>query len=235
MGKRGAPKHMKRIAVPKPVPIHDKKDREWMIKASPGPHPTEYSIPLGVLIRDVLKIVRTSREVGRILSSRLVRVDGTVRVDEKFPVGLMDVVSFEANDQYYRIILDSKGRLTPVELKKGDTSTKVVRVVKKHIQPKGKITLTSHDGRNIIADNHIMVGDSVVVSIPKAKIKTHIKRESGSKCLIVDGKHAGSVVSLKEIIQRKGGQASEALVSQGEREFVTVAKYLFVINDEVYA
>ncbi len=235
MGKRGAPKHMKRIAVPKSVPIHDKKNREWMIKSSPGPHSGNYSIPLGVLIRDVLKLVRTSREVGRILSSRLVRVDGTVRVDEKFPVGLMDVVSFEKNETHYRIVLDKKGRLVPAEIKKGDISTKVVRIVKKHIQPKGKITLTSNDGRTIISDNHIMVGDSVVLSIPKVKIKTHLKRESGATCLIMDGKHAGFIVSLKEIIQRKGGQASEALVSQGDKEFITVAKYLFVINDEVYA
>jgi small subunit ribosomal protein S4e len=228
MGKRGAPKHMKRIVVPTTVPIHDKKDSEWMIKAHPGPHPREMAIPLGVLLRDVLKVARTGREVHHMLSGRLVRVDGKIRVDEKFPVGLMDVVTLA--DKNYRILLDSKGRLTPTEIKDADSSSKTVRVVKKHTIAKGKTNVTFHDGRNLITDNHVSVGDSVVISLPKVEFKNHLKRDKGSKCLVVEGKHAGSIVSLKEIIQRKGGKPSEAVVTHGDQEFITVANYLFVVE-----
>jgi small subunit ribosomal protein S4e len=231
MGKRGAPKHMKRIVVPTAVPIHDKKGSEWMIKAHPGPHPREMAIPLGVLLRDILKVARTGREVRRILTNRLVRVDGSVRVDEKFPVGLMDVVSFPESKKHYRLLLDSKGRLEPTEIKDAESASKTGKVVKKHTIKKGKINVTLHDGRNLVTDNHVKVGDSVVVSLPKAELKTHLKRDKGSKCLIVEGKHAGSIVSLKEIIQRKGGKPSEALVAKGKDEFITVANYLFVVEE----
>lgn len=230
MGKRGAPKHMKRIVAPKAVPIHDKKDSEWMIKAHPGPHPRQMAIPLGVLLRDVLKVARTTREVRRILTNRLVQVDGKIRVDEKFPVGLMDVVSFPNAKKHYRMLLDSKGRLEPTEIKGDESSSKTVRIVKKHTIRKGKINVTFHDGRNLVTDNHLKVGDSVVISLPKVELKTHLKRDIGSNCLIVEGKHAGSIVSLKEIIQRKGGKPSEALVARGKEEFITVANYLFVVE-----
>ncbi len=235
MGKRGAPKHLKRIVAPTAMAVHDKKATTWMVKPFPGAHPNDRCIPLGVLLRDVLKVAKTSREVKNILSGRMVEVDGKVRVEEKFPVGLMDAVSIPKSGKHYRIRLDSKGRLVPVEIKKAEASKKLLKVVKKHTIKKGKTTLTFHDGRNLIGDNHVMVGDSIVVSVPKAELKSHLKREKGARCLVMDGKHAGSIVSLMEILHRKGGKPDEAIVAQDKEEFVTVAKYLFVVDEEVYA
>ncbi|MBU0591399.1 30S ribosomal protein S4e [Candidatus Micrarchaeota archaeon] len=231
MAKRGAKKHTKRITTPKAVPIHDKKAFTWILGTSPGPHPVNYSISLGVLLRDVMKIARTAKEVKKILSSRLVTVDGKVRASEKFPIGLMDVVSIPKDDKHYKVSIDGLGRLGLYSVQKSDTLTKLARVIKKHVIRAGKINLTFHDGRNLIADNHVMVGDSVVLSLPDGKMKSHLNRKSGSKCLILHGKHVGSIVELKEIIERKGGKPSEALVTGDSGEFVTVAKYLFVIDD----
>jgi ribosomal protein S4E len=47
----------------------------------------------------------------------------------------------------------------------------------------------------------------------------------------MEGKHAGSLVKLKEIIERKGGKPNEALVQGKSDEFITVAKYLFVVDE----
>ena len=235
MGKRGAPRHLKRIVASNAMPVHDKKATTWMAKPLPGAHQSDRCIPLGVLLRDVLKVVKSSREVKNILSGRMVEVDGKVRVEEKLPVGLMDTISIPKSGKHYRVKLDSKGRLIPVEIKKEEASKKLLKVVRKHTVKKGKTALTFHDGRNLLSDNHVMVGDSVVVSIPKAELKSHLKREKGARCLVMDGKHAGSIVSLKEILHRKGGKPDEAIVAQDEKEFVTVAKYLFVVDEEVYA
>ena len=54
-----------------------------------------------------------------------------------------------------------------------------------------------------------------MVSLPETKMKTHLKREKGSRCLVMEGKHAGSIVKLKDIIERKGGKPNEALVRSG--------------------
>jgi small subunit ribosomal protein S4e len=202
-----------------------------MIRHSPGPHPKKNSIPLAVLVRDVLRLAPTLREVRQILNGRMLLVDGKVRVDEKFPVGLMDVISFPKAEKYFRIMVDSKARLVPVEIKKDAASMKILRVVGKNTIRGGKLNYALHDGRNLLGDNHVRVGDSIVVSLPEAKLKTHLKRDKGSKCLIMEGKHAGSVVKLKEIIERKGGKPNEALVSGKSEEFITVAKYLFVVDE----
>lgn len=221
---------MKRLASPKAMPLHDKKAAKWLISPAPGPHPKKHAVPLSVLLRDMLKLVRSAREAKSVLSGRKVLVDGKVRTEEKFPVGLMDVVSFPLSGKQYRILIDRKGRLTPLEISKEEAASKIVRVTKKHTIPGGKLNLTFHDGRNLLGDNHVHVGDSVVLSLPQAKMASHLKRDKGSRCLIVEGKHAGMVVRLKEIIERKGGKPSEARVEGEGEEFITVAKYLFVVD-----
>ncbi len=232
MGKRGGTKHLKRIASPKAVPVQDKKKHVWITKATAGPHAKKYAIPLGVLVRDIMRFARTAKEARRILANRLVKVDGRIRVDEKFPVGLMDVVSVPKSGKHFRVTVDRKGRLLPVELKEVEAASKLLKITGKHVISGGKINLTFHDGKNMLGDNHLRVGDSVVVSLPEAKLKTHLKREIGSRCLVMEGKHAGTIVKLKEIIERKGGKPSEALVQEGKEEFVTVAKYLFVVGED---
>lgn len=222
---------MKRIASPKAVPVHDRKDRKWMIRAIGGPHSKKQAIPLGVLVRDVLKIATTLREVRRVLSNRLLMVDGRVRTDEKFPVGLMDVISFTKGDKNYRVVVDRKGRLVPIEINKEKAAMKICKVVKKHTLSGGKLNLTFHDGKNLIGDNHVRVGDSVLLSLPDGKMKTHLKRAKGSRCLVMEGAHAGKIVTLNDIVERKGGKPSEASVHDKHGEFITVAKYLFVVDE----
>lgn len=231
MGKRGGNKHLKRIAAPTAIPVHDKKEFVWMSRPLPGPHPKERSIPLGLLLRDVLKLVMTAKEAKKILSGRLVLVDGRVRVEEKFPIGLMDVVSIPKSGKFFRIVVDRKGRLIPLEIKEEDASVKLAKVTKKHTVPGGRINLTLHDGRNMLADNHIQVGDSISLSLPDGKLSQHLKREKGCRCLVMEGKHAGSLVKLKEIIERTGGKPNEALVEDGSGEFITVAGYLVVVDE----
>jgi small subunit ribosomal protein S4e len=231
MAKRGGTKHMKRLASPKAVLVHDKKDRKWMINTAPGPHPKKHSISLGVLLRDILGVATTAREAKRVLSARMVLVDGKPRTDDKFPVGLMDIVSLPKMELHYRMMVDHKGRLVAAKVGKAESSHKLLKVVGKHTVPGGKHNISFHDGKNLLGDNHVRVGDSVVVSLPEAKLKTHLKREKGSRCLIMEGKHAGSVVKLKDIIERKGGKPNEALVESDGAEFITVAKYLFVVDE----
>ena len=230
MGKRGSTKHMKRIAVPKVVPITDKKNSVWIIKPKPGPHATKHCIALGVLLRDVLKVVSTARELKRILHLRKVLVDGKVRVNKKFPVGIMDVISFTGKN--YRILVDWKGRLVPTEIDAKKSDTKILKVVGKHTSPGGKITLTFHDGKNMIADNNVKVGDTVVVKLPKAEMASHLKIESGARCLVEKGKHAGKVVTLREILRRKDGKRPEVIVEDEGGSFETVLDYLMVVGKD---
>lgn len=224
---------MKRVALPRAVKVPDRKGYVWAVNPSPGPHPKEQSVPMLVLLRDILGKVKTSREAKKVLSSRLVQVDGVVRTDPGFPVGLMDVVSFPTLDEDYRMVVDWKGRIVPLEIEKEKAKKKTLKVVGKQTTVGGKINLSFHDGRNMTGDNNVKVGDSVTVELPSQKLSGHIKLGKGCRCLIMEGKHAGFIVKLKDIEKRKGGKPSEAIVeSEKGGEFVTVADYLFVVEDD---
>jgi len=71
-------KHLKRLNAPRALRLH-RKERTWTVKSSPGPHPLERAIPLGMIIRDYLKLCDTQREAKRIISNGDVVVDGAIR------------------------------------------------------------------------------------------------------------------------------------------------------------
>ena len=232
MAKRGRKNHVKRIAVPKAIPIQNKKESTWMVNSNAGPHSKDKSIPLGVFLRDVVSIVRTLKEAKRILHERKVLVDGFVRTDVKFPIGLMDVVSIPEAEKHYRIIVDWKGRLVPMEIDAKESQQKILKVENKSTLKKGKISLALHDGRNLLADNNIKVGDSIVLSLPKSSLKKHLKLEKGSRCFVREGNHAGSIAVLEEIVNRQSGKPAEARLKSKNGEFITVAKYLLVVDEK---
>ena len=82
---------MKRLNAPRALRIH-RKEKKWTVKPSPGPHPIEKSIPLSLIIRDVLDLADTLRETKKIISNGDILVDGAVKKDYKLPVGIMDIV-----------------------------------------------------------------------------------------------------------------------------------------------
>ena len=96
--------HQKRISVPRSWPTH-KKDHFWVVKTNPGTHNYDQSVPLTVVIRDMLKLADTNREVIRVLHEGGVQVDGIVRRNFKFPVGFFDVVTIPAIGKSYRLSL----------------------------------------------------------------------------------------------------------------------------------
>ena len=231
MGKRGKRTTLKRAAVSKSVPVHDKKERTWIIRPGAGTHPQRRSIALGALLRDVLGIVETKRESRLLLAARKVQVDGKVRTDEKYPVGFQDVVSLPEAELYYRITITAKGRLKPVEATSADAGEKLLKVTRKDVNRKGRVAVTFHDGRNVLADNNVRVGDSVRFSLREGKIAQLMKFGVNAKCLITDGKHAGLEAEIMKLFPSKGERPAEALVKTGGGEFRTLAQYLFVTGE----
>lgn len=230
MGKRGGTKHLKRIASSPKIPIHNRKATVWLSKGLPGGHKKNNSLPLLVLIREVLGLAKNAREAKKILSDRCVQVDAKVRTDPKFSIGLMDVVAFPKTEMFYRIGIDAKGRLALADISKEEAKRKIAKVLGKHAY-KSKIAIHLHDGKNIITNSDVKVGDSVIVALPENKLESTLKLEKGARCLITEGKHAGTIAKLEEIIERKGGRRAEARLSAPFGEFITVADYVLVVDE----
>src|SRR6266705_3420462 len=103
MARKGGSRQLKREPAPGFWPIR-RKERTWAPNTRPGPHSREKSIPLVIIIREILGYARTSKEATRIVTGGKVKVDGVVRRDHRFPVGLMDVLQIEGAGQIFRIL-----------------------------------------------------------------------------------------------------------------------------------
>ncbi len=226
MARKGNKRHVKRIAAPKKLMLTDKKEKVFMKKVSPGPHPKHNAIPLVVLLRDILKVAKNEKEVRAILNDKKVRIDGKIRRDIGFPVGLMDVI--DLGNASYRIMLDEKGRLVPIVNEK--ELLKPLKIVNKVSIGKDKFQLTFHDGRTLLtSDNNFKVGDVVLFDLSKKEVVELVKNKEGVHCLIVDGRHAGKKGKVKEIVSRGGKR--EVVIESSEGEIITRHDYVFPLPE----
>ena len=58
-------------------------------RPSKGPHKLRECLPLAVLLRNRLKYALNYSEVTKIIMQRLIKIDGKIRTDKKFPAGFM--------------------------------------------------------------------------------------------------------------------------------------------------
>jgi len=223
--------HQKRISAPRSWPI-EKKTHKFVAKPSPGPHSEENSLPLMVILRDMLKLASYAKWIKRILHEGQVLVNGEVRKDHRFPVGIFDVVSIPTADQHYRILIDKKGRLTLKQTQ--DRNLKLCRISDKTTLRKGAIQLNLSDGLNLIGTNEFKTGDSLVLSLPDRKIVKHIPRKQGSLAMIVGGSHSGELARLKEVKIIKSSKPNMVALTtlDGKEEFETIEDYVYIIGEE---
>jgi len=232
MAKRGGSHHSKRLTVPNAVPVIGRKSIRWMLTPRPGPHPKERALTLGSLLRDVLKFGVDAREVKKAIKAGAIKVDGKISRDERRPVGLMDLIEIPKVGKTWRMQIGADGKLAAKEISADAARSKLVKVVGKHTIKSGKTQVALHDGRTLLADNAVKVGSTLCVSVPALKIEKSLPLESGVHCLITSGKHAGEIATLEKIIERVGSMDSEASLKSGNESFITVTKYLFVVDRE---
>jgi small subunit ribosomal protein S4e len=225
--------HQKRIAAPRSWKI-ERKVSYWTVDPRPGPHPKERSMPLLLLVRDMLKLADNSREAKRILHEGDVVVNGTVRKDHKFPVGIFDILSIPQLKANYMVLLDKKGKLALKEIGEEEAAKKLCRVDGKTMIKGRKLQLNLHDGRNILPgefSEEVKTHDSLMVSIPDNKIVQHFAYKGGSKVIVIGGKHSAQTGEIEEIKETKSSGPNVVRIKQDEGSFETVEDYVFVIGE----
>jgi small subunit ribosomal protein S4e len=227
----GGRKQLKRYAMPKAMGLPVKAGT-WVTKPGPGPHPARRALPLRVLVRDVLKLARNSKEADFIIHGGKVKVDGRVRKDPAFPVGLMDVVAFPESEKTYRVSMNQHGRLVLVEIPAEESGTKLCRVTGKQVVRGGRIQLSLHDGRNVVGDfKEFKVGDVVYLSLEDSQVLQRLPLEERALALIMGGRNTGRTGRIVELRKSGQGEMSVVLESKGER-LETSTKYTFVLGKE---
>ena len=218
--------HLKRLAMPRSWPL-PRKTTVWVTRPTPGAHSLELCMPITLVVRDVLGMAKTAREVRFILHNELAQVDGRVVKDTRRGVGLMDVLS--VGDEHFRCVLDHNGRLRYRPISAAEASWKVCRIEGKTTIKGGQTQLNLHDGRNLIVDDPqaYSTGDSLKLNLPDQKILEHIRFGEGTRCFLIGGAHVGSTAEVKEYITKRSSMPNEVQFDG----FDTVARNVFAIGD----
>jgi len=218
---------MKRLTAPRSWPV-PRKTNIWIAKPSPGPHGIEESMPMVVVLRDVLKLADTAKEARRILTNHDVLVDGRVVTDYAFPIGLMDVVSIPKLNQHYRMMLDRNGKFRLVKVPEGKQGWKLCRIEGKTTVPGGKTQLNLHDGRNLlVAKDTFKAGDVLKLEVPSQKILDTYKIAKGSTAVIIGGNNVGDLAVIEEYIVKRTPGPNMVKFKDGK---LTVKDNVFVVG-----
>ena len=193
-------KHLKRYFAPRTWKIK-RKGIKYVVKPSPGTHKINVSLPLNVILRDILGYAGSNREVKYMLEKKDVTVDGVRRKDFRFPVGLFDVLSLNDINEHFRVILDKKGKIDLIKIGKEESAVKLCKIIGKRAI-KGKIQLNLYDGTNIVSqDGSYKVGDAILlVKGKKKEVKEKVSLDKDVLIYLVGGKHTGQTGKVQDII-----------------------------------
>lgn len=233
-------RHMKRLAAPRAWKIK-RKEKPWTVKPSAGPHRTSKSLPLLLVVRDVLKYANTGREARKIINEGKIIVNKVPRKDFKFPVGLMDVLEIPITGEHKIMLIDRKGTLIFKDISEGDSRYKLYKIVGKTLVKKGGIQLNLHDGRNLLIrvkdptkpkEDIYKINDTLVLDVKDNTIKKHLPFKEGSTAFITGGKHRADVAKIKEVKITRSPMPNPVTLSKEGGDFQTVADYIFVIGEK---
>ena len=241
MGSKGSSRHKKRLSAPVPYTIK-RKHGKFTIRTHPTRAVLESSIPLGIVLREMLGYANNLREVKRILSRKLVKIDGKIRASYKFGVGPMDIVEIPKTEEIFRLTpFKGKRRYILHPISKEEASWKLLRLQRKRTTKQGKIQLTFHDGQNIFLDptedykfkiSDLSIKDTVKFNLVDQTIEDHYPFAEGSIAVIMGGHNVGLVGKILEIETQVGRKTRVISIETSDGEIKTTDTHLFMIGRE---
>jgi small subunit ribosomal protein S4e len=240
LGKKGKTARLKRKPAPAFWQIH-RKEFPWVVKPSSGSHSLHKCVPLTLVLRDMLNVAQTRKEVKLIIAQSKVLVNGKVYKKDDIPVGLMDVIALPDSNKYYRVLPSKKGLyLAPIS--KEESTVSLLRVENKFTVSEG-VQIVVHDGSVLlvkVADpkNPVEVKystfDVLKITYPEKQVTETLKTKEGNLAVITGGKNIGKLGKIVEIEKTEAKKRRQALVmiedAQGQR-YQTIMDFVFSIGE----
>ncbi len=203
----------------------ERKSKGKFIVAPVGPFPRDESLPLLVVIRDILKLAETGREARKIINSGEVLVDGRKCKNKSFGLGLMNVISLPLIQKYYRVVQTRKG-LDVAEIGKNESNLKICKIINKTVVKSGRIQYNFYGGNNLLGENLYKVGDAVLLRVPDNVVEQHLPMAENTNVLIFRGKNKGLVSKVKRIENKM------LVVDNNGREFEVPKDFVMVVGEK---
>ena len=212
--------HIKRKFMPKNWPL-PRKGTKYVVAAK-----EKNSIPLLIVLRDILKLGKTKNEIKKILQQGYIEINGKARKDEKFPLLPFDIITIKQFNKNYKVII-AGGKFKLQEISEKEASTRTHKVIGKKMLGKNKMQVNLDGGLNILPKEKIEkvnVGDSIVFDLKNKKLIKILPMEENAKEYVSVGKHIGEKGIIKEI------KGKIAVIKLEKREIEIPIKNLIVIE-----
>lgn len=191
--------HLKRQQTPKSWPVY-RKGTKYVVRPSSDPR---NSIPLLVVLRDLLKVVQKRKEARRAIFTKEILVNQKTPKDGKHPVYLFDTISIVPEKKNYRLDLSGRGKFEAREISEAEAARKAVKIINKRMLRGKEVQLNLLDGRNLLSKEKCSVNDSVLIDLKNRKIEKCLHFKDGAKAVVFMGKHAGKRGIIKAIDKEK--------------------------------
>jgi len=224
---------MKRVNAPRTWYLGKLKG-VYAAKPSAGPHKTRACIPLNVLLQHRLKYALTRKESQKIVRDRegMIKVDGKVRRDPRFPLGIMDVVTIEKTNESFRILLDTKARFVPHRVDSNESGFKLCKVIRKRIGKAKVPHIVTHDGRTIRYPHpDVQINDSVMLNFATGDISKIVKFQNNAIVMITGGNNIGRIGHLQSLEKHPGSFEIAHVRDASGNSFATRLGNVMVIGD----
>jgi len=185
-------------------------------------------------VRNRLKYALTAAESLMIIKRRKIRLDGKVRTDPKYPVGLMDVIHIpETKQPHYRLLFDVKGRQALVKITEGEATMKLLKV-RKVMYTHGRVPIAScHDGRVIrYPDPLLKKNDTIVFDTERGVVTDWVRFKLGRMAIITGGANTGRVGVITKIERHPGSFHIVHVRDKAGHSFATRIVNVFIIGRE---
>lgn len=220
--------HLKRIALPRTWNIPRKSLNRKSMKFVSRPNPGKLlslSVSINTFLKEIVNISKTKKEVKALLKFKNVFVNGTKVKDDKFPVGLFDVVYLKESEQAFRLTLTDNGKLSSIEINLKEKDSLLRKIQNKTLLKSGKIQFNFFGSANVILEkNEGKVGD--VLLLENNKVKKKLSLEKGNTVMLIAGRHIGAIAKVIDI------QDAKIFIELDGNEIETLRKYAYVIGEK---
>ncbi|MFA5019478.1 MAG: hypothetical protein WC533_00075 [Candidatus Pacearchaeota archaeon] len=179
--------HQKRATTNKGWAI-PRKGTKYVVVPS---HNKKTGIPILIIMRDILKMVKTRKELEKILYEKKIAVNGKIIKEDNYSLSLFDIMSIDELKKNYKILISKSGKTIVEEINNNEALSKIAKIANKKVLKGNKIQLNLNDGRSILSNEKAKTGDSVVINFKSGKIEKILPIKVGMHAIVIKGKHIG--------------------------------------------
>jgi small subunit ribosomal protein S4e len=214
--------HQKTRSIPNAWPIQ-RKNRAYIVCPKTN-QKMEFTLPLIVILRDILNLVNTSKEAKKAIDAGEISVNNKVIKETKMGFGLFDLIHIKKLDKTFTVLLTEKGKLCVKEIH--NTSVKLSKVIGKKTLNKGLSQVNLSSGLNLITSEKPKVNDSVLLDLSKRIIVKILPVKKDSEVLITAGKWKGNLAQIEDV------KESEVIVKIEKNKVNLPISHIFILDKE---